>query len=72
MDVGENEPPTSSQAAHPTGYRVDRFGLQIIRNAVPDHDGRLGRVEPRLYQTERRHLLIEVNRYEVHMCKVGT
>ena len=72
MDVRKNEPPAASQAAHPSGYRVDRFGLQIIRNAVPDHDGPLGRVEPRLYETRRWHLLIEVNRYEAHMCKVGT
>ena len=71
MDVCEDELPAFSQAAHPSGYRVDRLGLQIIRNSIPNHDSSLEGVEPRLYQTIRRHLSIEVNWHEAHMCEVG-
>jgi hypothetical protein len=71
MDVRENEPPTSSQAAHPSGYRVNCLRLQIIRNSIPNNDSPLEGVESRLYQTFRWHLSIEVNWHESHMCKVG-
>jgi hypothetical protein len=72
MDVRKDELSASSQIARPFSYRVNGLGLQIIRNSIPNHDSPLGRVEPRLYQTFRRHLSVEVNRHEAHMGKVGT
>ena len=71
MDIREDELSASSQAAHPSGYRVNRLGLQIIRNTIPNYDRLLGRIKSLLYQTIRRHLVIEVNRHKAYMRKVG-
>jgi hypothetical protein len=71
MDVCEDELPASSQAAHPSGYRVNCLGLQIICNSIPNNDSPLEGLESRLYQTIHRHLSIEVNWHEAHMGKVG-